>query len=82
MSEVKYDYSKLRGKIKEKYGVQSVFAKDLGISHVSLSARLNNKIGWNQTEMLRSCDLLDIPDEELRSYFFARQVQLTEQRTN
>ena len=37
-----FDFSKLRGKIKEVFGTQEKFAKAMGMSSVSLSAKLNN----------------------------------------
>lgn len=37
-----FNYSKLRGKIREVYGTESAFAVALGMGRVSLSQRLNN----------------------------------------
>ena len=37
-----WDYSKLRGKIREVCGTQDAFADRIGIGRVSLSQRLNN----------------------------------------
>ena len=50
-----FNYSKLRGKIKEKFATQSAFAKELGISSVSLSAKLNNRVEFSQMEMDKCC---------------------------
>ena len=36
-----YDYRKLRGRIKEKFGTQAEFSKRLGISEVSVSNKLD-----------------------------------------
>lgn len=69
---VKFDYSKLRGKIKEVYKTESSFARALGISSVSLSKRLNNQIGFDSPEMHHACELLSIPLEEAPKYFFAK----------
>ncbi len=69
---VRFDYSKLRGRIKEVYHTEMSFAKALGISSVSLSKRLNNQIGFDSPEMHRACELLKIPLEEAPSYFFSR----------
>jgi len=35
-----YDYRKLRGRIKEKFGTQAAFAKVMGLSDVSVSNKL------------------------------------------
>ena len=65
-----FDYSKLRGRIKEVFGTENDFAKALGISTVSLSLRLNNKVGFEASEMHKACQLLDIPIKESHLYFF------------
>lgn len=43
-----YDYRKLRGRIKEKFGTQSEFSKKLGLSEVSVSNKLNNIVDWGR----------------------------------
>lgn len=65
-----YNYNKLLGKIKECYGTQDNFARDLGIGRVSLSQRLNNRLEFTQNEINLSCRLLKIPDYEIPTYFF------------
>ena len=47
-----YDYRKLRGRIKEKFGTQSIFAKEIGLSDVSVSNKLNNNVDWGQQEQI------------------------------
>ncbi|BDP83376.1 hypothetical protein EfmAA610_05860 [Enterococcus faecium] len=39
-----FDYSKLSGKIVEKYGTQYNFSIALGLSERSLSLKLNNRV--------------------------------------
>ncbi len=70
-----YDYSKLRGKIKEIFGRQEDFALDMLLSPVSLSAKLNNKVEFTQAEMNRACKLLGIPVEFIHLYFFSKKVK-------
>ena len=65
-----YDYRKLRGRIKEMCGTQDSFALKLGIGRVSLSQRLNNQLEFSQSEMLKSCQILDINQEDIPVYFF------------
>lgn len=74
-----FDYSKLRGKIKEIYGTQEKFATAIGIGRVSLNQRLNNSAEFKQAEIQKSCELLEIPKEEIAKYFFATNVQKHEQ---
>lgn len=74
-----FDYSKLRGKIKEVCGTQSNFAKRLGIGRVSLSQRLNNTLEFSQKEINNACDILSIKKDDIPKYFFILKVQETEQ---
>ena len=65
-----YDYSRLLGKIKEKSKSNAVFSSKLGISERTLSQKLNNKVDFKQHEIIKSCQILDIPDEQIGLYFF------------
>lgn len=69
-----YDYRKLRGKIREMCGTQDAFSEKLGIGRVSLSQRLNNQLEFSQDEMLKACDILEIPMEDIPIYFFTLKV--------
>lgn len=70
-----YDYNKLRGKIKEKFGTQSAFAKAMGLSDVSVSNKLNNNVEWGQEEIEKSVMVLDIEYTDIHSYFFTHNVE-------
>lgn len=76
--KVEFDYSKLRGKIKEICKTQDVYASKLGIGRVSLSQRLNNILDFSQNEIRLSCDILDIGTDEIPVYFFSLKVQKNE----
>lgn len=69
-----WDYSKLRGKIKEVCGSQDELAKQIGIGRVSLSKRLNNQLDFEQEEIFKACDALGIDYSEIPAYFFAEMV--------
>lgn len=69
-----FNYNKLRGRIREKYGTQEDFAKALGIGTVSLSYKLNNKSEWSQQEINKAVELLRIEDNDIVSYFFTEKV--------
>jgi putative cro repressor len=71
------DFSKLSGKIVEKYGTQYNFAIALGLSERSLSLKLNNKVGWRDEEMERAIDLLDLDLNDIPAYFFTNIVQVS-----
>ncbi len=55
-----WNYSKLKGRIREVCGTQDEFVTRIGIGRVSLSQRLNNILEFSQDEMFRSCDVLGI----------------------
>lgn len=73
-----FDYSKFKGKIKENYDTQERFAKALGVSERTLSLKLNNKIAFNQLEIQKILDLLEIDEKEIPKYFFTPEVQKIE----
>ena len=53
-----FDYSKLKGKIVEKFGTQGAFAKALGLSQRSLSFKLQGKVFFRQDESHKSINLV------------------------
>ena len=69
-----FDYSKLRGRIVEKYGSQTVFAKEFGISENSFSLKINNKSKFSSDDIVKAVELLDIPKSEVGIYFFTPKV--------
>lgn len=70
-----YDYSKLKGKIREIFGTQGAFAKAIQLSEVSVSNKLNNLIDWKQEEIENSIEQLLIPHNEIPIYFFNQKVE-------
>lgn len=64
------DYSKLKGRIKEKYGSQQDFAKAIGLSGKIISDKLNNKSFWKQNDIDDAVKLLEINTSEIGIYFF------------
>ncbi len=70
-----FDYSKLKGRIKEKFDTQGNFARAMGLSTVSMSDKLNNKVQWTQKEIDSACALLEIDPAEIPIYFFTAKVK-------
>lgn len=66
---VQFDYSKLRGKIRE-FGTQEMFANAVGISTVTLSERLNNKSQFTQNEISKAAETLHLETDDIPAYFF------------
>lgn len=77
-----YDYSKLKGKIIEKYGSNSKFAIDMDWSERTLSLKLNNKVAWKQPEITKAIELLALDINDITSYFFDIKVQRIGQECN
>lgn len=69
-----YNYSKLRGRIKEYYGRETDFAKSMNLSCNSLSKKLNNKLRFTQDEIRIMIERLDIKKVEIKDYFFTLEV--------
>ena len=69
-----YNYSKLRGRIREYYGRESDFAKSMNLSNNSLSKKLNNKVRFTQDEITIMIERLDIKKVEIKDYFFTLEV--------
>ena len=70
-----FDYSKLRGRIVEKFGTQQAFAKALGVSARTLSLKMNNRIPFGQGEIDSAITLLDATPQDIKAYFFTKEVQ-------
>lgn len=69
------DYSKLIGRIIEKFGTRSAFAEAMGKKLEAISRRLNNKAQWQTEEYILACELLDIQPEEVYAYFFTPKLR-------
>ena len=72
---VKFDYSKLLGRIKEFGFTQESIAFEIGMSVSTLSFKLNNKAFFSQKEIIKICYLLGIEFAEIGLYFFVPKVQ-------
>ena len=72
-----FDYSKLIGRIIEKFGTRRAFAEALGISENAMSQKLTGKMAITTDDIKKWClpEFLDIPCDEIGVYFFAKQVQ-------
>lgn len=64
------NYRKLRGRIVEILGSQSVFARKMGLSETSMSKKMRGTIPWKQSEMLHAAEILDFPETDIGLYFF------------
>lgn len=65
-----YNYAKLLGRIVEVFGTQAKFSTAMGLSEHTISAKLNGKVEWKQSEISAACTLLGIPDQDIHVHFF------------
>lgn len=70
-----FDFNKLRGRIVEKYGSQTEFAKAMNWSERTLSKKINGKISWKQTDICAAIKLLELSENDIQEYFFTTKVQ-------
>lgn len=70
----RYDYSKLRGKIKEKMGTEREFSKKIGRTQNFVSKVFANKTYFGQEDIATGAEVLGIPADEIGIYFFAKEV--------
>lgn len=75
-----FDYSKLSGRIKEKFGSQKAFAKALGVSCSTMSNKITGIYYFTQPEIKMSIKLLDLEPGSVTDYFFTRKVEKSKQK--
>ena len=80
MEKLFFDYSKLAGRIREKFGTQKAFAKKLGISEGSLSLKMTNYHYFSQAEIRRAVQLLELDPGVVTEYFFTQKVKKSQQK--
>lgn len=66
----KYDYSKLLGKMRENHITQEQLASSIGIAESTMNIKLKGRGQFSQEEMVKILDVLNIPLENIASYFF------------
>lgn len=70
-----FDYSKLCGRIVEKFGTRKAFCAKAQVTESWLAARLGGKIQFRAIEMHNIARLLDIPVDQIPGYFFALKLR-------
>lgn len=73
---IKYDFSKLKGKIREIFGTQNNFAEAMNMAPNTLSSKLNNLTDFSSNEISKAVELLNITSaNEAWNIFFTKQVE-------
>lgn len=74
----RYDYRKLRGRIKEVLGTEGEFAKKINRSHNYLTSVFCGKSFFTQKDISKGADVLFIEEGDIGAYFFAKEVHENE----
>lgn len=70
---VKFNYSRLLGRIIEKCGSRVAFAEKAKISTTALVRKMSGKVAFRNDEIVRMSEVLEIPIEEAHLYFFCQE---------
>lgn len=65
---------KLTERVKDKFGTQKEFAKACGTTDASVSRMLRGQRAWRAELIWKAAEVLEIPDNEIKAYFFDREV--------
>ena len=67
---MKFNHSKLLGRIRECGFTQEQLAKAIGVSKATLSSKLNNQFFFTTKEIYCICKVLSIELKDIPEYFF------------
>jgi len=65
-----YNYSPLRGRIKEKCGTEGSFASKIGRTQNFITKVWKHKTYFSQTDIDKAAGVLEIPSDMIGYYFF------------
>ena len=68
---MKFNHSKLIGRMREFGFTQEQLAKSIGMSKATLGAKLKNRFYFTTKEMYLICQVLNIDLNDIDEYFFA-----------
>lgn len=69
-----FEYSKLKGRIREVCSSEKAFAEKMDLNRSTMSLKLNNKTDFTQEEIKRACKILEIQPDQIGQYFFNESV--------
>ncbi len=75
MKVIIYDYSKLKGKVREVFGTNEAYAAFLGISEASLYEKYKSESYFNQSQIEKSILRFNEKPEMIPAYFFTKKVE-------
>ncbi|WP_292018432.1 DUF739 family protein [Megasphaera sp. UBA4382] len=71
---MKYNYSKLIGRLAEMGITRDEFASKIGVSRTALYNKMQSETEFTQDEIKKSVDVLNIPWNDISLYFFTLKV--------
>lgn len=71
---MKFDFSKLKGLIREKKLTQEDMAKEIDVAYSTFNLKINGNAYFSQDEIYRISNFLKIPKEKIYDYFFTLNV--------
>lgn len=75
METVKYNYSKLKGKVREIFGNNKVYADYLCLSEASLYEKYKSNSYFNQNQIEKTLKAFNESPEMIMAYFFTKEVE-------
>ena len=69
-----YQTDKLEARIVEKFGTQKAFAQAIGVSRSAVCRYLKDGRDWRGSSLTKAIRVLEIPNDEIDSYFFVPRV--------
>ncbi len=71
---MKFDFSKLKGLIRERKLTQEEMAKKIDIAYSTFNLKINGNAYFSQEEIYKISNFLKIPKEKIYDYFFTTNV--------
>lgn len=71
---MEFDYSALRGRIRELFGTEGNFANAIGMNPSTLSQKLSNKLEFSQQDIMDCLKALRRGSDFITPYFFTLKV--------
>ncbi len=65
-----FEHKKLKALIKEKGYTIKTFAKEFGMTERNMQKKLDGEIETSRSQIIKMCNLLDIPANKMVHYFF------------
>ena len=69
-----YDYSMLRGRIREKLGTEGAYASKIGRTQNYLTAVFNGRSFFSQKDITSGADVLEIEPKDIGAFYFTKKV--------